>query len=165
MPRPRKNPGLQSTVEHRGYRIAVKQDFGPEPPTVDGMPVMSGYVVLDQDGDNAMPGATWFQTVKSAKHAIDVLIDVGGPENADQFWALLRQEAACRHLRYVRGPEIKTSHGVFATHICTQCGDWRTETNALSSWMPSATLAVEASLPMSRDGRHEVELTAPGRTH
>lgn len=164
MARPRKNPWLQNTVEHRGYRICVKQDFGPAPPIVDGMPVMSGYVVLDQKGDNAMPDQTWFQTVKSAKHGIDVLIDVGGPENADQFWALLRQEAACRHLRFVRGPEIKTTHGVFATHICTACGDWRTETNALSNWMPSATLAVEATLP-HRDGSHEVQLTPGAVVH
>ena len=163
MPRPRKRHWEGRTVEHRGFVIRLKRDFDLDnPPFVDGMPVTSGYEVIyktgSREGQNAMPDNTWFQSVKAARHGIDVLIDVGGEENAPQFWALLRQETACRHLRYVAGPSITTAQGAFKTHVCTQCGDWRTETNALSSWMPAATLAVEASVPHAVDGSHEVRM-------
>jgi hypothetical protein len=166
MPRPLKNPYMDNVVEHRGYCITVKKDFNGVPVLVDGLPVLWGYVVHKAgEKKNAMPNDTWFQSVKNAKHAIDVLIDVGGAENEEQFWAMLRTESACRHMRYVRGPEIQTAHGIFVTHVCTQCGDWRTETNALSNWQPAATLAVETALPHGRDGRHEVQLTEAPRTH
>lgn len=75
--------------DYRGYEIRVKRDFGSQFHLIDGMPCMWGYVVV-KDGCNAMPGATWFQTVKEAKRAIDVLIE--HPEGGDAFWKALRGE-------------------------------------------------------------------------
>ena len=152
-------------IEHRGYCICIKKDFDlSNPPFVDGMPVIFGFIVVYKDGElagaNAMPDSTWFQTVKAAKHGIDVLIDVGGEQNAEKFWALLRQETACRHFRYVLGPTINTPNGVFQTHVCTCCGEWRTETHALSQWQPAATLKIEAAATHAIDGRREAHLTA-----
>lgn len=83
-------------VNHRGFTIQPKQDFGPTGFFVDGKYTKIGYVVV-KDGCNAMPGAAWFHTIEIAKEAIDILIDVGGEDiwNRDvgvskQFWERIR---------------------------------------------------------------------------
>lgn len=83
-------------IEYRDYTIVVKLDF-PQPfVLIDGMPCLSGYVVGNKNAGNIMPGATWFQTVKDAKQAIDVLIETGVRENggsadSNRFWTRLRE--------------------------------------------------------------------------
>lgn len=79
------NENQQPQIEYRGYNIQVKRDFGGRAHLVDGLPCMWGYVVV-KGICNVMPGGTWFQTVKSAKQAIDILIDHG----PDGFWETLR---------------------------------------------------------------------------
>jgi hypothetical protein len=86
-------------VIHRGFEIRVKRDFGNQFHLIDGMPCMWGYVVV-KDGCNAMPGATWFQTVKAAKRGIDALFDVGGANAASDdhewvqsWWLRVRENA------------------------------------------------------------------------
>jgi hypothetical protein len=71
------------TLKYREHVIKVKQDFGNGFHLIDGMPTNFGYVVV-KDNVNVVPGAGWFQTVKEAKHAIDVLITTDG--NADMFY-------------------------------------------------------------------------------
>lgn len=83
-------------ITYNGFTIAVKRDFGDQPFLIDGLPCAWGYVVCygeghQYEGCNAMPGATWFQTVKEAKRAIDMLIAVGGEGNSTQFWKALRE--------------------------------------------------------------------------
>lgn len=73
-------------LKYRDYVIKVKQDFGDGFYLVDGMPTNFGYIVV-KDNINVVPGAVWFQTVKHAKHAIDVLILTEG--NADMFHSAL----------------------------------------------------------------------------
>ena len=87
-------------VDYRGFTIEPKQDFGPGPGFyINGQFIKRGYVVV-KDGCNAMPGATWFDTIEDAKEAIDILIDVGGENiwNRDvgvskQFWERIRRRA------------------------------------------------------------------------
>lgn len=81
---------------YKGYDIVVKRDFGSQFFLIDGMPCMWGYVVvIGKDkpfaGCNAMPGATWFQTVKDAIEAIDVLEITG---DCAEFWPAYRARAA-----------------------------------------------------------------------
>lgn len=78
-------------VDHRGHSIIVKQDFGDSWHLIDGMPCAWGYVVV-KDGCNAMPAAIWFQTVRDAKAAIDILIQAEG--DAQKFWVLWRARQA-----------------------------------------------------------------------
>jgi hypothetical protein len=69
------------------YQIKTKNDFGNEPYWIDGFPVSSGYIVVLNDC-NVMPGATWFQTVKDAKRACDILDSVKNDSTA--FWSRLK---------------------------------------------------------------------------
>jgi hypothetical protein len=66
---------------YKGFTIKVKCDFGPTGQSfhlIDGMPCAWGYIVADAGGSiNVCPGAGWFQTVKDAKRALDILIDLG----------------------------------------------------------------------------------------
>src|SRR4051812_47193161 len=64
------------------YRIVPKRDFGNQPFLINGKWVSSGFVVIYTKahptmgryaGCNAMPGATWFQTIRRALIAIDCL--------------------------------------------------------------------------------------------
>ena len=64
------------------YRIKPKQDFGPKGFLINGQWVRSGFVVT-KSGCNCMPGATWFQTISDAMHAIRVLEQTGG---GPRFW-------------------------------------------------------------------------------
>jgi hypothetical protein len=81
---------VTSVLDYRGFAVEPKRDFGPVGFYIDGRFVKDGFVVV-KDGCNAMPGATWFRTIDSAKHAIDVFIDVDG--DAYKFWTRLRGEA------------------------------------------------------------------------
>lgn len=67
-------------VNYRSYTIKPKRDFGSYSFLINGKMVREGFVVTDEHNVNAMPGATWFQTVKDAKKGIDVLV-VYGKEN------------------------------------------------------------------------------------
>ncbi len=88
------NAAQHYQVQYRGHVIGLKRDFGFQFVLLDGMPCMWGYVVTygadhEYAGCNSMPGAVWFQTVRDAKHAIDVLVEVG-PDNAAAFWERLK---------------------------------------------------------------------------
>lgn len=74
---------LSPFIQHGDYTIEPKKDFGNQPHWIDGFPVDSGYVVVKNHG-NAMPGATWFQTVREAKMACDVLDRTG---DTPEFWS------------------------------------------------------------------------------
>lgn len=67
---------------YRNHLIEIKQDFENDFYIVDGMPTETGYIVT-KNNVNVMPGAVWFQTVKHAKRAIDILISTEG--DADMF--------------------------------------------------------------------------------
>jgi hypothetical protein len=71
------------TLNYRDHMILVKQDFGSSFHLIDGMPTNIGYVVV-KDGVNVMPGAVWFQTVKQARRAVDLLILTEG--NVELFY-------------------------------------------------------------------------------
>jgi hypothetical protein len=60
-------------IDYRGFTIQPKRDFEPPGFYVDGRFSMIGYVAV-KNGCNAMPGATWFRTIESAKQAIDALM-------------------------------------------------------------------------------------------
>lgn len=93
------------SLAYRGFTIKVKRDIGSTGQSfhlIDGMPCAWGYVVCCASGFlNVMPGATWFQTVKAAKEAVDILIECGGlpvepwDENVDgaEFWRKMRGRA------------------------------------------------------------------------
>ncbi len=79
-------------IDYRGFTVEPKRDFVGSGFYINGKFTKRGYVVV-KDGCNAMPGATWFHTIESAKEAIDILIDVGGediwnpaPDHAKRFW-------------------------------------------------------------------------------
>ena len=85
-------------IDYRGFTIEPKRDFGPTGFYINGTFTKIGYVVV-KDGCNAMPGATWFHTIESAKEAVDVLIDVGGediwnptPGHGQRFWERIRAQ-------------------------------------------------------------------------
>lgn len=73
--------------EYRGYIIEPKKDFGPGGYLSEGRIIRSGFIAV-KDDCNAMPGATWFETVEEAMDAIDTLILVDG--NADKFWEIVQ---------------------------------------------------------------------------
>lgn len=74
-------------VLYKGYRIVPKLDFGREHFLINGRGVRQGYVVTDGTC-NIMPGGTWFETVISAQHAINVFIRVKG--HAARFWEIIQ---------------------------------------------------------------------------
>ena len=51
-------------IDHRGFTIEPKRDFGPAGFLLDGRFVKVGYVVV-KNGCNAMPGAVWFRTIRA----------------------------------------------------------------------------------------------------
>lgn len=73
---------MSNQLKYNAYIIEPKRDFGNMPYWIDGFPVTQGYVVV-KDGCNVMPGATWFQTVRDAKRACDILDRVG---DTPRFW-------------------------------------------------------------------------------
>lgn len=77
------------------YRIVPKRDFGGQPFLIDGRTVSSGFVVVYNTGQwkgcNAMPGATWSETIRGALLMIRVLEHVGGERNGPRFWKLLHR--------------------------------------------------------------------------
>ena len=64
-------------TKHRGYTIEPKRDHTPA----------AGFVVTKNDC-NIMPGGCWFDTVKEAKNAINVLIRVKG--DSELFWEIMQ---------------------------------------------------------------------------
>jgi len=94
-------------LKYRGYTIQLLR-HGTQWHLIDGLPCVAGYVVTDGGICNVMPGATWFETVKQAKHGIDCLIAAGGDPStackwgpdgllldgvdARKFWDLIRQD-------------------------------------------------------------------------
>lgn len=75
------------------YRIVAKKDW----PTSHGLQgfwrggewISTGYVVVDTSGCNAMPGATWFQTIAEAVDAARIWH--AARPNSDLFWKLYRR--------------------------------------------------------------------------
>jgi hypothetical protein len=76
-------------IIHLGFVIVPKLDFGNSAYHTKGNIVKRGYVVTDGGSLNVMPGATWFQSVIEARHAIGVLHASRG--NAQMFWAMMRE--------------------------------------------------------------------------
>jgi hypothetical protein len=81
---------VTAVLNYRGFAVEPKRDFGSVGFYIGGRFIKEGFVVV-KGGSNVMPGATWFRTIESAKHAIDVFIDVDG--DAHKFWTRLRGEA------------------------------------------------------------------------
>lgn len=80
---------MAKTYTYRGHKIEPKRDFGSgKGHLIDGKWVKKGWVVV-KSNCNVMPGACWFQTIKEAKHGIDVLIQVGGEKNSGAFWDIM----------------------------------------------------------------------------
>ena len=70
------------------YNIQPKRDFGSGKGFfIGGKFVKRGFVVTD-GLCNVMPGATWFQTIPHALHAISCLEASRG--DSDKFWRLIR---------------------------------------------------------------------------
>lgn len=91
------------TVEYRGFGIVRKMDFGNQPHLIDGHMVKEGYLAIE-NGCNALPGATWGQTVQSVKNMIDDLItareDAATKDIpvATAFWARVRLRRAAQKI-------------------------------------------------------------------
>lgn len=68
-------------TKYKNHSIEPKRDFDP------GMVKQTGFVVV-KNGCNVMPGGCWFNTVKEAKHGINVLLKVKG--DADKFWEIMQ---------------------------------------------------------------------------
>lgn len=81
-------PLAKDGIRYRTLTIVPKRDFGGQPHLIKGRAVMAGFVVIDNLCCNIMPGATWFETIEEAKHAIDVLIAVRG--DSDMFWEIMQ---------------------------------------------------------------------------
>lgn len=83
------------------YRIVPKRDFGGQPFLINGRCVMSGFVVVANQGVfkgcNVMPGGTWSQDIPGALQMIKVLEKVGTNAtgssclDANRFWKLLHR--------------------------------------------------------------------------
>jgi hypothetical protein len=79
---------------YRGFEI--KPTHFAQPSLIKGKSVSDGFVTVAK-GCNPMPGATWFQTIKEAKLAIDVLLMAGYQHDkidstgiqGSKFWAIL----------------------------------------------------------------------------
>jgi len=84
---------IETDVPQDGHRyrlffIVPKRDFGQGPGYfIKGRYVKEGWIVTDGNC-NVMPGATWFQTIKDARHAIDIFIAVRG--DATMFWEIMQ---------------------------------------------------------------------------
>jgi len=76
----------QYTYRYRGFLIKPKRDFG-NGYLSNGRVIKRGWNVV-KDGCNIMPGATWFETPKKAKRAINVLLRVKG--DAQKFWEIMQ---------------------------------------------------------------------------
>jgi hypothetical protein len=110
---------------YRTLFIVPKRDFGTGF-LIKGKMVKKGWVVTDGTC-NIMPGATWFQTVPQAKHAIDTLIAVQG--DADMFWEIMHP---FKHTPGEKHPDDSSftngniKHGrhyaIYADGICTEVG-------------------------------------------
>ena len=68
---------MKNRTPYKGYTIEPKRDFGKRGFLINGKEVKKGYVVVGKHGTNAMPSATWFQTIKEAKKGINVLEKYG----------------------------------------------------------------------------------------
>jgi len=66
---------------YKGYTVQAKRDYADVLSFDRGFYIRDGFVVV-KDGCNAMPGAVWFNTVESARQAIDILEVVG----EKRFW-------------------------------------------------------------------------------
>jgi hypothetical protein len=76
------------SYSYLGYKIETKRDHGSRPPKNPGWVVVGKYQGIYCC--NAMPGATWFHSLRSAREAICVLIAVEGEKNAGLFWEVLQ---------------------------------------------------------------------------
>lgn len=95
-------------MSYAGFEIWPKRDFGPSGYWIDGKTVTSGFVVCPEGQRivNAMPGATWFQTVEDAEQGIDVFLAAG--QDAQRFWHLMRaiNRPQDKHKQPAQVPEV-----------------------------------------------------------
>lgn len=82
----------ETTLSYCGYTIKPKRDFGKYGFTINGKQVKEGWVVTDGRQWNVMPGATWFQTIESARQAIAALElskKIAPEDEGNTFWNLM----------------------------------------------------------------------------
>lgn len=73
-------------VTYRGFTIKPKLDFGSYPHRNHGNVISTGWVVI-KDGCLALPGATWSESILSARASIDIWIEANF--NAEKYWELM----------------------------------------------------------------------------
>jgi hypothetical protein len=71
---------MPKKITYKGFEIKPKLDWTH---AAD----QRGFVVV-KDWCNVMPAACWFETVKEARHGINVLLKVKG--NANRFWEIMQ---------------------------------------------------------------------------
>lgn len=108
-------------MEYRGYVIVEKRDFGGSGYLIDGFRVQHGYVVTEHGGCNAMPGATWFLSVREACEAIDVLLARGEKD----FWNAMdlvrkAQDEALKRALAVPGKAALSGEVPLLRSVCEQ---------------------------------------------
>lgn len=74
-------------VQYRGFTIKPKLDMGDTPHLSHANLYRTGWVVVDRDGCNAMPGASHSPSILAARASIDLWIESGF--NGDKFWELM----------------------------------------------------------------------------
>lgn len=74
-------------VFYRGFTIKPKLDMGSTPHLSHGNSYRTGWVVVDEIGCNAMPGASYSHSILEARAAIDIWIESGF--DAETFWKLM----------------------------------------------------------------------------
>jgi len=85
-----------AAATHRGWSVVPKRDFGPNGFLIRGEVVRDGFLAIDPQGRNCMPGGTWFRTVRDAKAHIDIYEAVGG--DAAMFWRVSRTLTSLQRL-------------------------------------------------------------------
>lgn len=114
----------QRTYFYRGHQIKPKLDFGPGRGYLsNGKWIKKGWVVV-KDHCNVMPGACWFQTIKKAKHGIDVLIQVGGEQNSEAFWEIMQPFEHTPGVPYTVGLRVEPAGSLSSSSTITKGKHW-----------------------------------------
>ena len=75
------------SYSYKGHTVQPKLDFTRDGYWVHGKIITHGWVVC-KDGYNVMPGATWFESIREAKEALNVLLRVEC--DAKRFWEAMQ---------------------------------------------------------------------------
>jgi hypothetical protein len=78
---------IDRTVSYMGFTIKPKLDMGSSPHLSHANSYRTGWVVVDEKGCNAMPGASYSTSILEAKASIDIWIQA--EFNAEKFWQLM----------------------------------------------------------------------------